>query len=505
MHCKHLASVAVVGCLYVATFGIASCGGGTDGTKTVEVCPSNLTDCDTVCVDTDNDPANCGACGTACGETEYCSGGSCTEGGGGCQPPLTDCDGTCTDVSIDTNNCGACGTTCADGEKCNGSGQCALSCQAGLVECSGTCIDPLKDNAYCGASGDCLGANAGTTCADGTKCDGAGACALSCQAGFLACGGVCTDPKTSNAHCGASSDCLGANAGTICADGMKCNGAGVCALSCQTGLLACGGVCTDPKTSNAHCGASSDCLGANAGNSCAAGMKCNGAGVCALSCQTGLVACSGTCIDPTSNPSFCGASGNCLNANAGTVCGKGKACVAGACVKVLGPATCTEMQTTVTLWGHSVTGFDLRARTSSTLHFVGCVDTESGCKFYCTYNQTAQTLAFGSNATGDALRAQVDPGNAAGDSLTGGSYACSTASTPNSVSNAPNSTNNGVAQDPAKALCRALGYSTGSIVRQVNDNTCPEVHTLDSTGNNWTSDFVSSPGYGAEYLCTGFL
>lgn len=46
-----------------------------------------------------------------------------------------------------------------------------------------------------------------------------------------------------------------------------------------------------------------------------------------------LVQCGEACIDPDSDPEFCGASGDCMGENAGVVCGLSAACDAGACVE----------------------------------------------------------------------------------------------------------------------------------------------------------------------------
>jgi hypothetical protein len=54
-------------------------------------------------------------------------------------------------------------------------------------------------------------------------------------------------------------------------------------------------------------------------------------GNCALSCPAGLIDCNNSCIDPDSNPLFCGASGDCLAANAGTACSLDEACASGNC------------------------------------------------------------------------------------------------------------------------------------------------------------------------------
>lgn len=363
-----------------AAAAFAGCGDDTSSTVTPPTgCATGLTECGDACVNTNGDAANCGACGATCEAGFVCDGGgTCALT---CQAGLTDCGGTCTNVQADRANCGACGTPCAGGEVCDGAGTCALSCQsgitncdgqcvdtqtdvahcggcdspcdpgeicdgagtcviacaAGLVQCGGTCIDPDTDNLFCGASADCAGANAGETCADGFKCDGTGACALSCQAGLIDCGGTCVDPNTDDAFCGATADCLGANDGEQCANGEKCNGAGVCDVSCQASTVECNGQCIDPNNNNAFCGATGDCLGANDGDVCPPGQKCNGAGVCAVTCDPALLECNASCVDPAHDPAFCGASAPCAT-NPGTVCGAGQACVDGGCVDIFCPA-----------------------------------------------------------------------------------------------------------------------------------------------------------------------
>jgi endo-1,3(4)-beta-glucanase len=64
------------------------------------------------------------------------------------------------------------GTACSDGA-------CGVPCPPGLLACGGACVDPLADAAHCGASGDCTGENAGTACAAGDTCQ-AGACVQGC-------------------------------------------------------------------------------------------------------------------------------------------------------------------------------------------------------------------------------------------------------------------------------------------------------------------------------------
>jgi len=379
MRIKRIVTSVTAGALYCGAFIVASCGGdGETVTNTVEVCPSSMTECGGACVDTTSNPANCGACDNACATGEYCAAGTCTATSGDCPTPLTDCSGacvdtdndpvhcgscdnacgsgehcaggtcasadcplplmdcsgTCTNINTDSEHCGGCTTACDDGEKCNGSGICALTCQTGFIDCNGTCIDPDTDNAFCGATGDCLTTNAGAACVDGEKCDGSGVCALTCQSGLIDCNGTCVDPNTDNTFCGAITDCTGSNDGTVCLDGQKCDGSGVCALTCQSGLIECNGTCVDPHTDNTFCGATSDCTGSNDGTVCIDGQKCNGSGVCALTCQSGLIDCNGTCIDPNSNPTYCGATGAC---SGGTNCTTDQACVSGVCTALFVP------------------------------------------------------------------------------------------------------------------------------------------------------------------------
>jgi hypothetical protein len=151
---------------------------------------------------------------------------------------------------------------------------------------------------------------------------GGGAGAAPCPTGFLACGGGCVDPRVAQDHCGARGDCAGDRAGIACAPGSICE-EGVCRLDCPPGLIACDGLCTDPLTSRAHCGASGDCADTRAGAACGAGDLC-AAGACApAGCAGALALCDGACTDTRADPSHCGACGN--------RCAAGQACLDGQC------------------------------------------------------------------------------------------------------------------------------------------------------------------------------
>ena len=76
------------------------------------LCRLGLERCDGVCVNTESDPTNCGACGMDC-QGDVCSEGECRESCEG-----NSCDGACVQVEDDPLNCGGCGEACAADEIC---------------------------------------------------------------------------------------------------------------------------------------------------------------------------------------------------------------------------------------------------------------------------------------------------------------------------------------------------------------------------------------------------
>lgn len=72
-------------------------------------CPG-LKQCGTTCVNTQADPANCGDCGSSCGNGLVCSAGQCsaTCGGG-----LTQCGASCENTQTSLTSCGGCDRPCA--------------------------------------------------------------------------------------------------------------------------------------------------------------------------------------------------------------------------------------------------------------------------------------------------------------------------------------------------------------------------------------------------------
>jgi hypothetical protein len=134
---------------------------------------------------------------------------------GDCAQSEAVCGSVCADLSSDRDNCGECGNACGDGLVCGG-GTCMTGCDNGLEACGGACVDTATDPNNCGGCGASDPANqcaADEVCSNGT---------CGCAAPKVTCGGTCTDPKTSNQFCGATGDCTGANAGETCGANEAC-------------------------------------------------------------------------------------------------------------------------------------------------------------------------------------------------------------------------------------------------------------------------------------------
>jgi hypothetical protein len=140
--------------------GACTCNGGPACQGSATCCPG--AGCKTL---SENDPANCGACGRACDPGQSCRGGNCVNTMCNGQPcEFLCCGTTCADISMDPNNCGQCGRQCnaSIGEMCRpgpgGLGVCqticgGLMCDPGQGCCAGTCTDLSFDQFNCGMCG----------------------------------------------------------------------------------------------------------------------------------------------------------------------------------------------------------------------------------------------------------------------------------------------------------------------------------------------------------------
>jgi hypothetical protein len=158
--------------------------------------------------------------------------------------------------------------------------------------------------------------------------------------------------------------------------------------------------------------------------------------------------------------------------------------------------------TTDSVWGSPAKGVALSAFTNGTLDWIGCPS--DGCtpdQFFCNDEPTG--IYFGTTTAG--FRAVVDPGNAGGASYPTSSGGCASAGNPRGISNAPRGDNDGQGGlNAGDALCKAMGFASGTVVRESSFNTCPRPYSTTSNGSNWTSTWTGSNpyNYGVEYRCT---
>ncbi len=175
-------------------------------------CTPELTSCGQACVNLQNDPTHCGACGSACTPGQSCQNGACT-----CQGGLTQCGSSCVNLQSDGMNCGQCGTACTGGQACS-VGACATDCAQGLTKCGSSCVDMVTDAQHCGSCDN--------VCPAGSLCT-AGVCM--CDPGLSLCGGLCVTTQTFQTD---SSNC--GSCGTVCTGGQTCS-LGVCSGGSGTG------------------------------------------------------------------------------------------------------------------------------------------------------------------------------------------------------------------------------------------------------------------------------
>ncbi len=120
--------------------------------------------CTGACIDVKTDPANCGACGVACGLA------SCVNGACVCQGVnKASCDEVCVDLAVDSANCGACDNTCIVTSCIHGACDCAgaqANCPAGC-----TCAARKEGGTVC-----IVGVNPAANCATDVDCQIGAAC-----------------------------------------------------------------------------------------------------------------------------------------------------------------------------------------------------------------------------------------------------------------------------------------------------------------------------------------
>ncbi|MSP61794.1 MAG: hypothetical protein EXR72_15965 [Myxococcales bacterium] len=282
--------------------------------------------CNNICVDSNGDDKNCGACANACGMG------------------LTCCTGACADTVGDVGNCGGCGKACAGQNAmlaCAASACVLKMCNDGFADCdkneaNGCEVNLNTDSMNCTACGmSCSVAHGAAACNK--------ACSVAmCDPGFA----NCDKDYMTGCEVDTSSDVKNCNACNM-ACGIVSNGAAGCAMgmcgvgSCTGSFQDCdkmgGNGCeVDTSASAANCGMCGMACPApaNASAACTAGVcgigKCTAgftdcdmkaANGCEVATGTDIVNCGG-CAKK------CGAVANATIGCAAGVCGIDK-CTAG--------------------------------------------------------------------------------------------------------------------------------------------------------------------------------
>jgi hypothetical protein len=309
--------------------------------------------CQGSCINPQEDPNNCSACGHGCGGGNFCALGSCATNpdcgvavpGTSCLLPSNAvgacCEGACVDTQGGSTHCGTCRVGCPSGASC-ASGFCVVP-DGGLANC--TAPGACGPGTYCQRGG-CLSAGCspsterepcafgeirtaygssgleffgeGTccqqTCVDVTQDPGnCGACGAVCPSGSCE-AGIFTPPECWPADAGPDGGVCGAASSPNCstADG----GTGICCDQCRDPLndpLACGGCAI-------ACPAGQTC---NSGACSGAVSPCGNGRVYAFCGAGGLCCPGGGCTSLWADPANCGACAN--------VCDAGQSCDAGAC------------------------------------------------------------------------------------------------------------------------------------------------------------------------------
>jgi hypothetical protein len=316
----------------------------------------------TACFDLTYDHANCGACGHACGATQYCMSMVCTDfpatNCGAGQTVCLDPSGQkpfCTDLMFDQRNCGACGTVCPSGP-CMG-GQCMINTtpDAGVPPPDGGPTPPQGCPGI--APMQCPGPSNSTYCADTTRAvDDCGACGNACAGGLVCLGSACVNqPATA---CGGGLTMCATGCTSTMDDSRNC---GMCGQFCDGSCNS--GACQAPGQApfGAPCMRNGDCLGGMCldkmrfgwpmgfcSSICDAGLPCGANQVCVGSPTSGAFgACRPTCaVDADCGAAnvFC-VGGACQpDCRQGPVCTNGQMCdPTGRCVTQV-QQFCTQPQ-----------------------------------------------------------------------------------------------------------------------------------------------------------------
>jgi hypothetical protein len=130
--------------------------------------------CNDGCVDTQTSLTDCGTCGHACSDGDYCTNGTCYGTSAQCGT-LTSCPDGCQNLETSNTDCGACGSPCTGEQTCSdfkctgGSSTTCNSCETTAEESGGACATQY------------------TACANDANCNDYTSCMGACAAGDSTC------------------------------------------------------------------------------------------------------------------------------------------------------------------------------------------------------------------------------------------------------------------------------------------------------------------------------
>jgi hypothetical protein len=306
----------------------------TVGCDATHACPGGLSCCNSLCIDTTNDPAHCGMCNNPCNV------GNAT----------TCCASTCTDLNVAVDHCGACGRACSTAgvatRQCN-TGSCAPLCNPGRADCNpgatkndDGCETDTTTTSNCGGCGNVCDTTPGRSSVQACNGD-AGTCAYTCTAPFADCvptapniNGCETNTNTNATHCGG----CGLPCDTAQSNGASCGGGNCSYSGCKPGFGDCTTTapnragCETPTTTTTNCG--------GCGNTCdndnQSARSCaldGGAAHCVYTCTGNFIDCNNTppntvgCdIDRTTDENNCTGCGIVCDTTNGTPTCNGSTC-----------------------------------------------------------------------------------------------------------------------------------------------------------------------------------
>ena len=228
----------------------------------------------------------------------------------------TQCEGACTDADLLDQHEGTFARCGGDDDPCGEGATCVLIgdearclCPSGytLEEDTQSCVDVDEcdeDLHDCDANARCENTPGSFEC--------------HCEDGYEGDGQQCTSLCPSDCSDDSTCQSVGGELLCVCNDGYQGDGTTCTDLNeCSQGLHD----CVSPAV----------CVNEPGGFSCVCpgALELQGTNTCV--CPDTQVFCDGACIDPATDPQYCGASGTCTGASAGTTCPLAQSCIGGAC------------------------------------------------------------------------------------------------------------------------------------------------------------------------------